>query len=131
MRFEWHTVLVYPKRMSNGATAIMQVIILKGGNMLTLGIRKNLKWIPLIQVSLFIFKELDGTGYELPRERSGFYIQPEEENFQVIQRFGDGKVLYHTGNQSSLQQVTFYNYRFKYFDGWKVRGDPGNGTNTR
>ena len=52
----------------------------------------------------------DGVEYRLPRKTSGFYIQPEAENFQVIQRFGDGDLLYYTGNQSSLQRVTFYKY---------------------
>ena len=61
--------------------------------------------------NFFVYvQRADGAEYVVKRETSRFYIQPEAENFQVIQRFGDGKVLHHTGDLSSLQKVTFYKY---------------------
>ena len=61
--------------------------------------------------NFFVYvQRADGAEYVVKREPSRFYIQPEGENFQVIQRFGDGRVLHHTGDLSRLQKVTFYKY---------------------
>ena len=64
--------------------------------------------------SFFVYIQgADGTEYGVKRGPSKFYVQPEEENFLVIQRSGDGKILHHTGNQSSLQTRSFYRYADK------------------
>ena len=86
---------------------------IKGWEYVNPGYSKECKMESSFKTFFVYVQRADGEEYKVPGEPSEFYIQPEGENFQVIQRFGDGKVLYHTGNQSSLQGVTFY----KYVDG--------------
>ena len=63
--------------------------------------------------AMFVYVEtVDGREYPAKREEDKFYVQSGED-FEVIQRFGDGKILHNTGNETSLKEEIFY----KYWDG--------------